>query len=260
MRARNKLNVKQLANLTKPGWHSDGGGLYLRVRDSGTRSWFFIYHMDNRRREMGLGSELDVTLAKARQKASEARQKVLDGIDPQKERLDAKAQAPAKPPMTFGVFALEWLDGIEEGFKNPKHRQQWRNTLTNDAANLFPLPIAEIDTPHILETLQPIWQTKNESATRLRQRIERVLDAARVKGLRSGENPARWKGHLAHFLAARGKVQVKHHAALPFREISTFMGELRQRRATAARALEFTILTAARSGETRGMTWAVNRR
>lgn len=251
MRVRNKLNVKQIAGLTAPGVYSDGGGLYLRVRPTGSRSWLFIYSMNRRRREMGLGSDLDVTLAQAREKAAEARASLLNGDDPQAARRQTKAIA----PLTFGEFALELLDSIEDGFKNAKHRQQWRNTLTTYAAPLFPVAIAKVETSHVLEALQPIWLTKPETASRVRGRIERVLDAAKVKGLRSGENPARGRGHLDLLLPKRSKAGVQHHAALPFKEMGRFMAQLRTRPALAARALEFTILTAARSGETRGMTW-----
>lgn len=253
MRARNKLNVRQIASLSKVGVHSDGGGLYLRVRDSGSRSWLFIYTYDGKRREMGLGSDLDVPLAKAREKAAAARDLVLEGKDPQAERTQTKAAA--KPAMAFGRFALEWLDNVESGFSNPKHRQQWRNTLTTYAAPLFPLPIKEVTTEAILEVLKPIWLSKAETASRVRGRIERVLDAAKATGLRDCENPARGRGHLDLLLPKRTKTEVKHNAALPFREIAGFMLELSKRPAMAARALEFTILTAARSGETRGMTW-----
>lgn len=150
---------------------------------------------------------------------------------------------------------LDLLDSIEDGFKNPKHRQQWRNTLTTYAASMSAVPIGEVATEHVLAALQPIWLTKAETASRVRGRIERVLDAAKAKGLRTGENPATWRGHLELLLPKQTNIQVKHHAALPFAEIGAFMRDLHQRPANAARALEFTILTAARSGETRGMTW-----
>jgi integrase len=204
---------------------------------------------------MGLGSLLDITLAKARDKAAAARELVLEGNDPKAARRQAKALEPAKPPITFGEFALEWLDSIEDGFKNSKHRQQWRNTLTTYAALLWPLAMGEVTTPHVLAVLQPIWLTKAETASRVRGRIERVLDAAKAKGLRSGENPAAWRGNLDLLLPKQTHIQVRHHPALPYAEIETFMKKLRQRPAIAARALEFTILTAARSGEVRGMTW-----
>jgi integrase len=253
MRARNKLNVKQIASLAKVGVHSDGGGLYLRVRETGSRSWLFIYTFGGKRREMGLGSDLDVSLAKAREKAGEARALLLEGKDPQVER--ARITAPTQPVVTFESFALKWLDSVEDGFSNAKHRQQWRNTLKTYAAPLFPLPVKEVTTEAVLEVLKPIWLSKAETASRVRSRIERVLDAAKANGLREGENPARSRGHLDLLLPRRAKAEVKHHAALPFSQIADFMSQLRTRPAMAARALEFTVLTAARSGETRGMTW-----
>lgn len=253
MRTRNKLNVKQVERLTKPGIYADGGGLYLRVRSSGTRSWLYVRIINGRRREMGLGSLLDVTLANARDMASKARELYLDGKDPIAERKVQKVES--QPTVTFGAFAMDLLDSIEDGFKNPKHRQQWRNTLTTYAKPLFDLPIADVKAEHVLEVLKPIWLSKAETASRLRGRIERILDAAKAKGLRDGENPARGKGHLDLLLPKRNKTDVRHHAALPHKEVGAFMLQLADRQAMAARALEFTILTAARSGETRGMTW-----
>jgi integrase len=252
-RARNKLNTKQVASLTEVGLYSDGGGLYLRIRESG-RSWFFIGTLHGKRFEMGLGPAIDVPLAKAREKAAAARALILDGHDPRAQR--GKAKAADQPIITFGGFAMQHLDDIENGFKNPKHRQQWRNTLTTYAASMFELPVADVKTEHVLEVLQPIWLSKPETASRVRGRIERILDAAKVKGLRDGENPARGRGHLDLLLPKRNRGNVKHHAALPFVEVAGFMTQLRAREAMAARALELTILTAARSGETRGMTWA----
>ena len=252
-RARNKLNVKQVAAITKPGVYSDGGGLYLRVRPFG-RSWFYIGALNGKRVELGLGSVFDISLSKARERAFEARSLILDGMDPRLER--GKAEVEANQDHLFGVFAMKLVDDIEDGFKNPKHRQQWRNTLTTYAQPLFKLQIAKIKTEDVLSLLQPIWLTKPETASRLRGRIERVLDAAKVKGLWSGENPARGRGHLDLLLPKRSKTEVKHHAALPFVEIAAFMVKVSERQEMTARALEFTILTAARSGEARGMTWA----
>ncbi|MXP29817.1 tyrosine-type recombinase/integrase [Porphyrobacter algicida] len=251
-RARNKLTARQVASFTDPGVYSDGGGLYLRIRESG-RSWYFIGTLNRKRLEMGLGSALDVSLAKAREKAEAARQEILEGRDPREARKASAEQA--APIVTFGKFAMEFLDGIEDGFKNRKHRQQWRNTLKTYAASLFDVPIDAITTDQVLAVLQPIWLTKPETASRVRGRIERILDAAKVKGLRSGENPARGRGHLSLLLPTHSKQRVKHHPALPFAQMASFMAKLRTRDAMAAKALEFTILTAARSGETRGMTW-----
>jgi integrase len=249
-RARNKLNVKQVAALAEPGVYSDGGGLYLRVRESG-RSWYFIGTFAGKRIELGLGGALDVTLAKARERAAEIRALLVDGKDPRLERKLAKR----RQTDTFGKFTEALIDDIEGGFKNPKHRQQWRNTLKTYAKSIYDLPVAAVTTEHVLAVLQPIWLSKPETASRVRGRIERVLDAAKIKGLRSGDNPARGRGHLDLLLPKRGKAEVKHHAALPFGQISAFLTALKQRPGTSARALEFVILTAARSGEVRGMTW-----
>jgi integrase len=207
---------------------------------------------------MGLGPAQDVSLAKARERAAEIREMLLDGIDPRVERLkSAEDTEPVsdEPVVTFGSFAMELLDSIEDGFKNPKHRAQWRSTLKNHAEKLLEVPITDVSTEQIVAVLEPIWLTKRETASRVRGRIERVLDAAKVKGLREGDNPARSRGHLELLLPKSTKT-VRHHPALPYKQVADFIASLRQRSGIAARALEFTILTAARSGETRGMTWA----
>ena len=251
-RARNKLNVKQVEHLKKIGVHSDGGGLYLRIRKSG-RSWIFIGTVNGKRFEMGLGSVLDVSLAKARDKAQEVRQLALEGRDPRTARDKASKENATR--VSFGAFAEQYVAEIEGDFRNPKHRQQWRNTLKTYGKPMAKVPIAHVDTDDVLRCVQPIWRKKPETASRVRGRIEKVLDAAKAKGLRSGENPARLKGHLDVFLKPRRKATVKHHAALPYGEMPTFMSQLRSRDGVAAKALEFAILTAARSGEVRGMTW-----
>lgn len=251
-RARNKLTVKQVEGAKAIGIYSDGGGLYLRIRESG-RSWYFIGTLNGKRFEMGLGSALDITLARAREKATEARLHALDGRDPRIERdRDKKQNA---PELTFGKFAKNYIAGIEDSFRNPKHRQQWRNTLDTYGEAIADMPIADIDTEDVLLCVQPIWLEKPETASRVRGRIEKVLDAAKAKGHRNGENPARMRGHLELFLPKRSKATVKHHAALAYAEIPAFMDDLRKRDGIAAKALEFAILTAARSGEVRGMTW-----
>ena len=252
-RARNKLNVKQVASFTRTGVYSDGAGLYLRVRPSG-RSWVFIGTLNGKRQEMGLGSDLEVSLAQAREKAAAARALVLQGKHPRE--LRSKMPVKAEAPITFGKFADQFIADIEDGFKNRKHRQQWRNTLVTYAAAMWDKPIAQIDTDSVLAVLQPIWLTKPETARRVRGRIERVLSAAKAKGLRVGDNPAAWRGHLDVLMAKQDRSNVRHHAALPFKDIAAFMVKLSSRKAIAARALEFGILTAARSGEVRGMTWS----
>nr|WP_314135721.1 integrase arm-type DNA-binding domain-containing protein [uncultured Brevundimonas sp.] len=246
----NRLSPRAVATLAKPGRHADGGGLYLSVGPGEARAWVFLYRWDGRLKEMGLGGLSSVPLAKARVKAAVARQLVADGINP----IEAKREAKAVP--TFGELADAVVADLSPQWRNPKHRQQWANTLTTDAAGLRPLRVDRIETADVLTTLKPIWALKPETASRLRGRIERVLDAAKAKGHRSGENPARWRGHLDHLLPKRQKLTRGHHAALPFVEVPSFVADLRQRKANAALALEFTILTAARSGEVRGATWA----
>lgn len=253
MRLYRRLSVKSVQAESRPGVHSDGDGLYMRVRDTGTKSWLYIGMLNRRRREIGLGSVRDVSLAQAREKARELRHSFRAGIDPVVER--ARAKAAERPTQTFGEFADTLLDTIEDGFRNEKHRKQWRSTLQTHAAELRGQPIDQIDAAAVLKVLQPIWLTLPETASRVRGRIERVLDAAKAKGLRTGENPARWKGHLELLLPRKPQIGPAHHAALPFAKISEFMKELAERPTSAARALELTILTAARSGETLGMTW-----
>lgn len=253
MHLRNKLSVKKVAALTQPNVYSDGGGLYLRVRKSGTKSWLFIYMRSGKRREIGLGSAFDISLARARQKAEELRSILVSGRDPASVRRQAELVGRPKP--TFGEFADELIGSLEHGFKNEKHRKQWRSTITTYAAAILARPVDEVETGDVLALLQPIWLEKSETASRVRQRIERVLDAATVKGLRSGDNPARFKGNLEFLLPRRGKGEDKHHTAIEFTELPTFVAEVEKRKALAARALEFTILTAARTGEVLGMQW-----
>ena len=264
MHVRGRLNVRQLPSLSEPGIYADGGGLYLRVRKSQrrqgetstppTRSWLYICMVNGRRREVGLGSILDVSLAKARDLASDTRTAFRQGRDPIEERRQEKNEVGAQ--ITFGEFADALIDDIENGFRNEKHRKQWRSTLKMHASSLTNKVIGEINTNDILEVLKPIWLKLPETASRVRGRIERILDAAKAKGHRDGENPARWRGHLDLLLPRRPKATKGHHAALPFGEIADFMDDLRRREALAARTLEFTILTAARSGETFGAIWA----
>lgn len=245
-----RLSPRAVQTITKPGRHADGGGLYLSVGPGEARRWVFLYRWRGRLKEMGLGGLSSVGLAKARQKAQAARELIADGIDP----LEAKRASAAVP--TFGEMADAVVADLGPQWRNEKHRAQWAATLTTDAAALRSIPVDKIGTAEVLETLKPIWSVKPETASRLRGRIERVLDAARAKGFRSGENPARWRGHLDHLLPKRQKLTRGHHAALPYGEVPAFVADLRARDATAALALEFAIFTAARSGEVRGATWA----
>lgn len=248
--ALNKLSARGVTAITKPGRHGDGGGLYLVVDKSGAKRWVFLYRRDGTLREMGLGGLKSVTLARARELAGEARANLQAGVDP----IAAKNNAPVAVP-TFGDEANDFIEAMKPQFRNAKHIAQWEMTLRDYAAPLRPKRVGQITTADVLEVLKPYWLTKPETASRLRGRIERVLDAAKAKGHRSGENPALWRGHLDKLLPKRRKLTRGHHAAMPYEAVPAFVADLRQREAMAARALEFTILTAARSGETFGATW-----
>ncbi len=248
-----KLSARRVAT-AGPGKHGDGGGLWLVVRKDGRKTWVFRYMRFGRAREMGLGSLRDVSLAEAREAAACCRKLLRDGKDPIEERRKERARTDG---LTFREAADAFLKAHRDGWKNPKHRQQWENTLAQYA---FPvlgdLPVNAIETAHVLRVLEPIWKEKPETASRLRGRLERILDWATVRGYRTGDNPARWRGHLQALLPAKTKVRaVRHHAALPWRDLPGFMAALREREGVAARALEFLILTAARSGEVRGARW-----
>lgn len=246
----NKLPPKAVVTYTKPGRYSDGGGLYLVVGAGASRKWVFRYRWHGHLKDMGLGGASVVTLARAREKAAQARAMLSEGINP----LEAKRASKAVP--TFGEMADQLVADLGPQWRNEKHRAQWVTTLEKDAARLRPVAVDRIETVDVLAVLKPIWSMKPETASRLRGRIERVLDAAKAKGFRDGENPARWRGHLDHLLPKRQKLTRGHHAAMPFSEVPSFIVELRKREAVAALALEFAILTAARSGEVRGATWS----
>lgn len=248
-----KLSARAVTTLTKPGRHSDGDGLYLVVDPSGARRWLFMFRWQGKLKEMGLGGVSSVTLAEARDKAAGARRQLQAGISP----LEAKraAEAAAQAGQTFGAFADDLVEDIKDGFRNEKHKWQWSHTLKTYAASLRPIPIDAVTTEHVLDVLKPLWSTKQETASRLRGRIERVLDAARAKGIRTGDNPARWRGHLDHLLPRRQKLQRGHHPAMPYTDVPGFIADLRQREGTAAQALEMTIICASRSGEVLGATW-----
>ncbi len=246
----NKLNARSVTTISKPGRHGDGGGLYLVVDKTGGKRWVFLYRRNDRLREMGLGGLNAVTLARARELAAAARADLQAGIDP----IEAKRSAPSAVP-NFGDEADAYIEAMKPQFRNSKHVGQWEMTLREYAAPLRPKPVNEITTADILAVLKPIWLTKSETASRVRGRIERVLDASKAKGHRSGENPALWRGHLDKLLPKRRKLARGHHAAMPYVDVPAFINDLREREAIAARALEFTVLTAARSGETFGAVW-----
>lgn len=248
--ALNKLSARGVTAITKPGRHGDGGGLYLVVDKSGAKRWVFLYRREGTLREMGLGGLKAVSLARARELAAEARVNLQAGIDP----ITAKNNAPVAVP-TFGEEADDFIDAMGPQFRNAKHLDQWKMTLKVYAAPLRSKRVDQIATADVLEVLKPIWLTKPETAARLRGRIERVLDAAKAKGHRSGQNPALWRGHLDNLLPKRRKLSRGHHAAMPYERVPAFVADLRERDAMAPRALEFTILTAARTGETFGAIW-----
>lgn len=243
-----------------PGRHGDGEGLWLHVGKTGGRSWVLRYKRNGKQREMGLGPTSLVTLAEAREDAREARRKLYRGVDPLDEREAQKAKAAIETAkrVTFSQAAEQCIKALSAGWKNEKHAAQWPSTLKNYAMPVFgPLPVAEIDTGLVMKVLEPIWLDKPETASRLRGRIEAVLNWAQARGYRSGENPARWKGHLDHLLPAREKVRaVKHHAAVPWRELPSVFQRIDRAEGAGARALLFATLTAARSGEVRGATWS----
>ena len=264
MMGRRKLAVseKASAKLAKtPGMHAMGDppGLYLYSHDGG-RSWILRYSLHGKRRDLGLGSCDDWSLAQARARAKEQRallDKMVDPVDAKRAQKDAGKAASAKR-MTFAQCVTAYLDAHSDGWRNAKHREQWRSTLETYANPVIgELHVATVDTALVLRVLEPIWKTKTETASRLRGRIENVLDWARVRGFRQDENPARWKGHLDKLLAKPSKVAtVSHFPALPYAEIGAFMKALRMQEGVSAAVIELIILTAARSGEVRGAEWS----
>jgi len=235
---------------TKPGKYSDGGNLYLIVSPTGARKWVLRFTWRGKAREMGLGTPATVSLADARERAANARRMVGQGLDPINERKRTGGVP------TFGEMADQVREALSVGFRNEKHRAQWKATLATYAAPLSDKPIDAILTDDVLAVLKPIWTTKSVTASRVRGRIEKVLDAAKAKGYRQGENPARWRGHLDHLLPKQSKLTRSHHAAMPYEHVAAFIGRLRESDSLAAQALELTILTAARSGEILGMGWS----
>lgn len=251
-----RLSSKAVAAKRAPGYYNDGGGLYLQVSPTLSRSWIFRYRIGRVRREMGLGSSLDVPLAEARLKRDTYRKLLREGVDPIQARKNAELERrlASSRSMTFRQCAAGYIESHSADWKNKKHKAQWENTLETYCGETFgALPAQEIDTAIVLKALQPIWTKKPETATRVRSRVERVLDWAKVRGYRQGENPAMWRGHLDQLLPKLDrKKRVKHHAALSFDDVSAFMSELRQEAGAAARALQHTILTVSRTNETLG--------
>ncbi len=252
----NRLTARTVATQQAPGLYCDGGGLYLQVSPSGSKAWIFRYRspLTQKLRDMGLGALHSVSLSDARDKATTQRSAILNGLDPIALRdLEAsKRAAEAAKAITFEKCATAYIESHKAGWKNEKHTEQWDSTIkTYCNPEIGSLPVQDVDTGLVLKILEPIWATKAETASRLRGRLENILDWAKARGYRSGENPARWKGHLNQLLPALAKKgRVIHHKAMPYVDVSTFIENLRAIDCLSARCLEFTILTAARTNET----------
>ncbi|MCJ2044762.1 integrase arm-type DNA-binding domain-containing protein [Methylobacterium sp. J-078] len=260
MAAPGKLSALTAGRIKAAGMYGDGGGLWLQASGSGAKSWIFRFTLNGRSREMGLGSFSTFTLAEAREKALACRKLCAEGIDPIEARQVQRGEArlEAAKAMTFAECASAYIESHKAGWRNTKHAAQWQATLNTYANPAFGnLPVQGIDTGLVMRAIEPIWATKSETASRVRGRIEAILDWATTHGYRRGENPARWKGHLQNLLPKRSRVRrVQHHAALPYSEIAGFMVDVRSQDAIAARTLEFAILTATRTGETIGAQWS----
>ena len=244
----NRLNARAVATITDHGRHADGGGLYLSISPNGGRRWVYLYRWHGKPTEIGFGSARDVSLARARELARQARASQAEGVNPKDVRKPSQGA-------TFGECADRLIETMRPSWRNAQHAAQWVMTLRHYAAPLRRLPLDKIATDDVLSVLKPLWNSKPETASRLRGRIERVLDAAKAQGFRTGENPARWRGHLDQLLPKRQQLTRGHHAAMAYADVPAFIKDLQARQATAALALEFAILTAARSGEVRGARW-----
>jgi integrase len=254
-----KLSAKLVENLSSPGYYGDGDGLWLQIAKGGSKSWIFRFTIAGKAREMGLGGLNAVSLSIARERAGQCRLLLSEGKDPIVARNAARTSDALRTSRlkTFDQCAAAYISAHRASWKNPKHIAQWESTLANYASPVFgALPVSDVDTDLVVKVLRPIWNVKTETAVRLRGRIESILDWATVSKYRSGDNPARWRGHLENLLADPNKIApVVNFPALPWREIAAFMQDLRAREGVAARAVEFAILTACRSGEVRGAAW-----
>jgi integrase len=254
------LSAGKVRSLKTPGDFLDGRGLYLQIRSASSKSWLLKYSMDKRAREMGLGSAFDFSLAEAREERDRLRKLLKRGVDPLEARKAERAVRAAEDAkrLTFEEAARRFLDGHAAKWSNTKHRAQFLSTM---AAYVFPvigrLPVAMVDTALVLKVVEPIWKTKTATANRVRNRIENVLGWATASGYRSGDNPAKWRGHLAAVLPAKAQIaKVEHHRAMPYSEVPAFVAALAKHKGNDARALEFLILTAARSGEVTHARWS----
>lgn len=252
-----ELSARAVDALKAPGRHAVGpSGLYLVIRDNGARTWALLFSVAGKRREMHLGGAGPggLSLKTAREQAAMHKATLASGNDPVAAR-DAARQREQEIP-TFAAMAEQVVTSLEKGFRNAKHRQQWRNTLATYCKGFARKRVDQVAINDVLTALKPIWQAKPETASRVRGRIEKVLDAAKAKGFRSGENPAAWRGNLALLLPQRATETRGHHAAMPYGEVGAFLATLEGAKATAALALRFTVLTAARTGETIGARWS----
>ncbi len=265
MARRRALSAREVDGLREVGMHWISDNLYLQIREQGTRSWLFRYWVDGKPKVIGLGATRDVTLAEARDRADRLRIEIRDGGDPAGQRKAAREERKAERVATvatavptFEECAREYINSHEASWKNDKHRAQWRSTLKTYAYPVIgKTPVNEIGIDDVLKVLKPIWTTKAPTAGNLRGRIDKILGWATAMGYRTGDNPASRDGPLAHLLPPLGKVkrEKKHHAAVPYREVPAVVAEIRKLGSTSAKALLFTILTAARTGETLGATW-----
>ena len=255
-----RLTPLAISKKKKPGTYADGGGLWLQVTETGSKSWSFRFMLGGRAREMGLGPLHTIPLAEAREQARACRALRLDGVDPIEHRRLRRAENALQmsSAKTFDQCATEYIEAQRPGWSNPKHVDQWTNTLKTYASSVFgQLPVQAVGTELIVQALNKIWTSKTETATRVRQRIESVLDWATASGFRKGDNPARWAGHLEHKLTNPAKLKnVENLPALSFAAIASFLADLKKQEGTSARAMEFVILTAARTGEVRGAVWS----
>lgn len=259
-RSVNKLSALKVRQLSAAGRYSDGDGLYLYISKLGTKSWVFRYRdrATGKHRDKGLGPLRDVSLEQARQAARDARLALRSGVDPIDARRQARSESAIERAraVTFGQCADRYIAAHQASWRNEKHGKQWRATIDTYAAPLLPMPVAKVETPDVLRALEPIWSTKTETATRVRQRIEAVLDWAAARKYRDTENPARWRGHLDKLLPQPTKLKkVTPRAALAYADVAEFMRELRAREGLSARALELQILTATRPSEVAGARW-----
>ena len=259
VRALHRLSNLKVERAKQPGMYADGGGLYLRVAEGGSKQWIYRYTTNGHNRDMGLGPVRLLTLAEARERSRAAGKLRLDGIDPiaHKHAQRGAAIVAAAGAKTFKECAGGFIRDNEKKWTHPKHRRDWERTLVRFVfPTLGNLPVASIDTPLVLKVLKPIWERTPETASRVRGRIEAVLGWATVHYLRTGDNPARWRGHLEHALPSRSEIaKVEHHAALPYTQVASFMDALRKDTSVAARCLEFITLAAVRLGEATGATW-----